>query len=145
MQVIALAGTPVSVRRSVNQFVCEAFWKNKVPVPLLGTPKLKLVPTWVQLPVQTGSLMMMVGSGMESANAAVAQHSTIAHAINANNRFIKPPCRTCRRRTGQRGRLLNPTNALPDGGSGVLQVSTCQSESQEHSGRNPVQKSTMMK
>src|SRR5438046_735104 len=45
MQVIALAATPLSVSFRLNQLMPEALVKNKVPKPLLGTPKLKFDPT----------------------------------------------------------------------------------------------------
>lgn len=71
---ITLAETPLSVSFKLLKSTPEAFVKKRVPCPLLGTPKVKVVPTDTQPGVgQAGSRMMMVGSRLESAYAAVAK------------------------------------------------------------------------
>jgi hypothetical protein len=71
---ITLAATPVSVSFRLFQFTPEAFVKNRVPKPLDGTPKVKFCPTATHPGVgQAGSRMMIVGSRLEVAEAAVAK------------------------------------------------------------------------
>src|SRR5947209_10069370 len=90
--VMAPAGTPVSVNRRVNQLLSEEFWNDSVPLPEFGTPNVNVVPgTWVQWPSQIGSLMIMVGSATEFANAATPNISTATHANNRKRNFIKAP------------------------------------------------------
>lgn len=84
VQVITFAETPLSVSFRLLKFTPEALVKNRVPCPLLGTPKVKFCPTEMQPGVgQAGSRMMMVGSRLESANAAVAK---TASAMKTNKR-----------------------------------------------------------
>src|SRR5258706_7293199 len=84
-QLMASAGTPVSISRSEVQFLPEALVKNSVPLPFLGTLNSKFIPTFVQPP--GGQLrarpkpppdtpwMMILGSGMPSAKANPAQNN----------------------------------------------------------------------
>ena len=84
VQPITFAETPLSVSLRLLKFTPEALVKNSVPCPLLGTPKVKVWPTEMQPGVgQAGSRMMMVGSRLESAYAAVAK---TARAMKTNKR-----------------------------------------------------------
>jgi hypothetical protein len=79
---ITLAATPVSVSFRLFQFTPEALVKNRVPKPLDGTPNVKFCPTETHPGVgQAGSRMMIVGSRLEVAEAAVAK---TAKAIRTN-------------------------------------------------------------
>src|SRR5882762_4808637 len=71
-------GTPVSTNRRLVQSMPETLVKNKIPFPLAGVLKLNWVPTgthWVR--GQSGSLILMTGSGIELAKAVAAQARTI--------------------------------------------------------------------
>jgi hypothetical protein len=77
---IASAGTPDSTSFRLVQLRVVLFEKKRVPVPLFGDEKVKCVPTGVQVPVQTGSLTMILGSGTEFANAeALANNKVKTH------------------------------------------------------------------
>jgi hypothetical protein len=85
-----LNGTPVSVRRSENQFTPELLRKVSVPEPLAGVEKLKFVPTGVQL-VHVGSLIITFGSGNEFANTTAEHPRTSKSTRNTRADFMKPP------------------------------------------------------
>src|SRR5437764_7299942 len=99
MQVIAFAATPLSVNFRLNQLTPEALVKNNVPKPLLGTPKVKFVPTEMHPPLgQAGSRITMVGSSTESAKAALAQSATITTSKKTRatvEGFTMSSCQTC--------------------------------------------------
>lgn len=90
LHVIAPAGTPDSTSFRLVQLRPELFEKNSVPVPLFGDEKVKCVPTGVQMPVQTGSLTMILGSGTEFANAAALANKN-AKTHKTRLLFINPP------------------------------------------------------
>ncbi|HMC73920.1 MAG TPA: hypothetical protein VKG87_06430 [Terriglobales bacterium] len=88
---IALNGTPVSVRRNVDQLTPELFWKNSDPEPLAGVEKVNVLPTGVQVSLQSGSLTITLGSGTEFANKPAAHDKTNISTSNKRQAFMGPP------------------------------------------------------
>jgi hypothetical protein len=88
LQLIADAGTPDSINLRLCHDDSEALVNIRVPEPPAGEVNVKCVPTLVQPDPQTGSLMMILGSGTELANAAMQE--TIVIKINsAAMRFME--------------------------------------------------------
>jgi hypothetical protein len=90
VQEMALAGTPDSISLRLVQLTPELLAKNSVPLPPVGEVKVKCVPTGVQVPPHTGSLMMILGSGTELAKAA-ALVNTDASTSKMRQNFINSP------------------------------------------------------
>ena len=87
LQLIAEAGTPDSMNLRLCHDVPELFAKNNVPEPPAGEVNVKCVPTLVHPSPQTGSLMMILGSGMPLANAAIHERA-VTNVSSAAMRFI---------------------------------------------------------
>lgn len=90
LQVIADAGTPDSMNSRLCQDNSVPLVKDRVPEPPAGDVNVKCVPTLAHSPPHTGSLMMILGSGMELANAAM-QEKIVMNIKNAAMRFMGNP------------------------------------------------------
>ena len=90
LQIMADAGTPDSMILRLCQVKPELLVKNNVPVPLAGDVNVKCVPTLVQTDPHTGSLIMILGSGMELASEA-RQERIVIKISSAARRFIGSP------------------------------------------------------
>ena len=87
LQLMSEAGTPDSINSRLCHEESEAFVNIRVPEPLAGEVKVKCVPTLVQPDPQTGSLMMILGSGAELASAAM-QEKMVRKTNSAAVRFM---------------------------------------------------------
>lgn len=88
LQLIADAGTPDSINSRLCQSDSEPLVKTRVPKPPAGEVNVKCVPTLVHPDPQTGSLMMILGSGTELASAAM-QETTVTKSNSAVMRFMR--------------------------------------------------------
>jgi hypothetical protein len=85
LQLIADAGTPDSMNSRLCHDDIELLVNIRVPEPPAGEVNVKCVPTLVQPDPHTGSLMMILGSGTELANAVMHE----ANEINSHSAAMR--------------------------------------------------------
>lgn len=90
LQVMAEAGTPDSISSRLCHDAPEVFVNISVPDPPAGEVNVKWVPTPVHVVPQTGSLMIILGSGTELASAATLERM-VMKSNNAAKRFMGNP------------------------------------------------------